>query len=667
MFAFMRLSEGLLVAHVCLLASFLVGAAILPLRNRTSRLPASAMLRVVCTCGAGFAVCGFITFFLALAGLLSAVVLAGSFVAVIALAAALNKESLLQRSYWIVRARALTEAWDLSALLIYYVLLVIAVPAVLPNVGGDPISYHLAYPEDWARAGGLVVDPFLRSPFYASNFNLFFAAFFVFHGQVFVNFLTWSAALLTALGTLSAVRVALEDEDSIWTSLAAIALTLSTLLNPVFLRWLPTAYVDVPIGAFALLSVLCIHVSIRDHDRRWLWMAAAISGFFVGMKAPFLTLMPVLGFGIFLAARHLHVKRTGILAVLALMVLCSSPWYIRNLTLAGDPAPPVLNLAVYGRDGIMTKSEWQLIERDLNTPRTISALIFLPARAYFRAATEDFREYGTSALILLLYLPVVVWFVMFCTGRRVDSITSISVMILTFFTLYWFATATYLRYSLTFYPLLAVCVALAYASVAKLTQRRGFLVRLVPVAGVLVALGTVAATPGTKSYYRNLYLGSYKYLPSDYTGDDAYLRRFGNGYVEEEFASRIILKNRIAGRIYVMGDSVPYYFRRRGITSMGDWTGPAGFFRFAAAIDAHQALQYLRGLGVTAVMIEPDARKSGLTVPLERQLVAGGYCDLKIPLSQSRLLVWYPRGCRSLVVSGIERRRMLAKNSWRVL
>lgn len=643
MFVITRLVEGSLFAHAVLLASYAVGTSVLPVRDRADS-SAHALMRVVCTCGFGIAAYGLTLFFLGIAGLLSPPFLASAFVAIILAAGLIRKQSPFSFGYWHGRFADLVGCWDVGALVVYAVMLVLAVPAIIPNLGGDPVAYHLAYAEDWARAGKLVIDPFLRFPFYASNFPLLVAALFAVRGDSFVNFLTWATALLTALGVYGSARVFLQRTVAYrWAATAAAALALSVVLSPTFLRWLPTAYVDVAIGAFALISLLCIQLALIENDRRWLAAFAVIAGFLVGMKTSFLVASPILVLMLIISASTIRTGRAYLLLMLALLCVCAAPWYVRNAILAGDPIAPVLNIALHGSDGLMSKAEWEQIGEDLKTSRSFSALISLPVRAFKNPLQSDFREYGSSALILFLFVPMLLVVVEFAFLRRGDAAARLSVLLLTALIVYWFATATMLRYALLFYPMLAVCLAATTAPFLK--GRYG---------GPLVALLAAAAvlpSPGAKEFFRETYALHYKYLPVYDTSDDEYLRRFGQGYVEEQFAAGVLRKNALRGRVYVFGSefAAAYYFRREGLMSIGDWTGPASYFRLATAVDTHQVVRYFEDLDVVAVEIAAtNWPLASFGVPLERQLIEGGFCSLSVPGSGSRLLVRFSGPCGDL-------------------
>ncbi len=647
MFALMRLGEGLLIAHACLIASFLVGSSAFPWPKQIVVTKPQAMLRLVSLSAIGFAIYGFAIFLLALAGLLSLPFLLAAFVVIVVAGSFLQGDPVTGAAYWTTRFRMFWSAWDLAGLLAYGVALLLAAPAILPNLGGDPISYHLAYAQEWARAGRLVVDPFLRFPFYASNFNLFFATFFVLHAEFFVNFLAWVTLVYIVLGVHASVRIALGV--GFWQSLAAAALTLAVVLSPFSLRWMATAYIDLPTGAFAAVQLFCIQLALLERDRRWLIAAAIAAGFLVGMKGSFLVLLPLLGLVLILAGRALQLKRKDLAVVLAILVVCAAPWYARNVVLAGDPFPPLLNVMLYGRDGIITKDEWSNYQHDLRTEQTTEARVLTPFRAFMQPTSLDFREYGTTALILLLYVPLTVLLIGYLLRVRYEPIAWLAVLALTDYVAYWFSTTTLLRYALLFYPVLAVCVALVFAPLLKSAARYPRLSRFVWPLTALLALATLVPSSGSETFYRQNYNNYYRWLTAAYVGDDDYMRRFGQGYVEADYAARLLTRKGLRGRVYVFGLYHAYYFRRYGLVSMGDWSGPAGYFRVAQAVDAGQVLPFLKTLGADAVLIEPGQYPGGLEIPLERQLIAGGFCAFTVPTTHARLLVAYPRGCKNLL------------------
>lgn len=643
MFALMRASEGLLTAHLGLLCSFLVGAALFPWCDwdDARRLDAAqTMLRVIATTGFGLAIFGFAAFALASAGAFKPWIYFPFVAALSVGGSCLWKQKPLSARYWRGRWAALSGCWDLGALIVYYVLVVLAFPAIIGNLGGsDAVGYHLVYGYEWAKTGHLVIDPFLRLPFYASNFILLFAVLMSMHLDMLANFLSWATALLTALGVYSASRIALGNRLSpLEAAISATALALSVVFSAAYLRWMDTAYIDTAIGAFALFALLCVVIALAERRYQWLAVGALTAGFLMGMKGSFFVLGPVFLLVLVIALRQLKPGLRATCVVLALLVVSAAPWYARNLVLAGDIAPPAFNVALFGRDGLMTKGEWQQNQADLSTPKTPIAVAALPARAFFRAQNRVFREYGVTGLMLLLYVPILAVVVLFAIGRPIDGPLLISAVYVTLLVGYWVATSSLLRYATLFYPSLAVALALTIATILPVRRFTGL------IATVVCAL-TLIPGPDTANFYHETFSSHFRYLADAYKSDDYYLDRFSPDYRESRFVAALMKDSKQTGRVYMLGPRVQYNFAADGIQAIGDWMGPAGFFRLYRAVDARKGAAFMRELDVDAVLITPDKVLGGLGVPLERQLRSGGYCEVEIPQSNDRLFVSFAGRC----------------------
>jgi len=633
MLALTHLLQGLAIAHVTLLIFFLIGAAAFPWCDWESDFGSAprTMMRVTCTCGLGLAIVGLTLFVLGLAGWLTIGGIGIALALLFAAGCVAWRSSPLRAAFWKSRVRALTRCWGWPLVVVYAALLLVSTRAVIPEATGysDAIYYHLAYAQDWATAGRLTVDQYLVFTFYANNFVLLFAAWMVLKAGAFVQFLTWSTGLLTALALCAAVGDhAATVSGRGWRVAIALLAVLSVVGTAIFLDYSVLGYIDIPIGAMALLSIVGIQLAIRDRRPGWLVVAAVTAGFLVGMKASYILLVPIFAIALVWGCLALHVRRAAIAGVLLLLCAVAAPWYVRNLILAGDPIPPTVNMALYGKDGLWNASEWNGLWTDMATPRSPRAFVTLPLRAYLNPTSSDFREYGASGMILFLYVPAIVAIVLLFYRRRLSPTLGIPVFVLSAFVLYWFATSSLLRYVLLLYPLLALCVAmLLLEAIARLP-------RLAPVA---LALALVAAVPtftdsgSNKEYTQNDILGDAHAL-LHYRGETAFLDENDDGYPDEQIAVAWMRHHGYTGNVYVISNNAfDYYFRREGILSIGNWIGPAGYFRLLQALDAGEAAEFLGTLETRAVLFSPQWMfDAGIEHLLARQLEAAGYREVPV-------------------------------------
>ncbi len=634
MFPFIRFAEGLCVAHFSLLASFLIGSVAIPwLKPRDTLTAAGWMMRIVCACGMGYALIGISAFMLAELGVFNPAYLIGTCVILFLAGAMLWKEYPWTRSFWAERFGILRACWTFPLFIVYCVMVAVAIPAVLPNVGGDPIHYHLAYAQDWVASGSLVIDPFLRYPFWVSNFVLLYAIVLAFHGAAFINFLTWSLGLLSALGICAIADDALGARARGISRFIPLLVTLAVILPPMYMRWVDSAYMDVPSGAFAQIFFTCIYIACAPRRGAWLFGAAITGAFLIGMKPSYVLLVPIFILGIISAGRHLQISGKMTVYAIVLLVTLASPWYLRNLVLAGDPVAPVLNVALYGNDGFTSGVEWQRVQSDLsNTPKLPWSLFSVPYRAFVAPNNRTFREYGVSALLLYLYVMLAYMLLTFGRKQTLNYRANLCALILAYLTAYWLLTSSILRYSLLFYPLLAICAALCIAHVLEHYPRAA-------IALTALSLLAIVPSPGSKAWYTERAVVYYRHLSETYTSDDTYLRLNDNGYAEERATAEILRRRGIQGVVYTLGGDTDYFFRQDHLVNAGDWIGPGGYFRLYGAIDAGEGAQFVRGLGASAVLIDPQFALGGLDKPFEVQLLRAGFCGVPLPQSRYKLLL----------------------------
>lgn len=642
MFAYTRLVEGLLVAHLLLAIAYLLGSNATAFERRDPVSSADAMIRVVCTCALGFAFLGFGAFLIALVGLFYPIFAILMVAAIFAAGCLLTASSPFSRAYWERRWRPIAEAVDLPHVIVYFAMLVVAFPAVnLVNAGSDALAFHWAYAIDIVRAGGLVVDPYLREPFYAQNDLMPVALVMLFGGAVLMQFVMWSLGLLTALGVCAGVRDGLGRGP--WSATAGVLLALAAVYAPFYLRWMDSGFLDAALGFFALATILAIRRALRDDAGGLWWLAigAVLAGFLIGSKTSFLPFVFVFGIALAAAARRIGCARGAIVGLLATLVVCSAPWYVRNTVLAGDPIAPWLNLKIHGSDGLVTADEWKGVADDLNTDKRPMTLLAVPFSAFMAPDTMEFREFATNALMLFLFVPSLVAFVLVVVmHRRLPPTIAYPIALLTVLIAYWLFSSSIVRYAMLFYPTLALCCGLTVAALRVPLSRYG-----PAVAAICALCFVVSPTAEAHDYYATFFLNGVQNPPQYYTADAPFLHRLVDGYDEEQFVTRAMHRLDIPGPLYLIATPIGYYYRRDGVLSIGDFGGPAGYYRLYHAEAAGEAAQFLDGLGVHAVLIDPQRVQGGLAVPLGRSLIAAGYCDVPIPASRMRFYVRTPRPC----------------------
>lgn len=583
---------------------------------------------MVITSVTGVAITGFFLFLLAVVGLLNVYALILGVLLPCLCFHYVRRENVFGRAFWQRRFERLRTAASVPAFIIYVVLLALAVPAVLPPTLADSVSYHLAYAVDFANAGYLTVDEFLRYPYYTNNWLLLDALMLILKLDSLPHFLTWLSGLLTCLGIygfLSERLNALPQTGTAWRrvlSLKHVLVVLALVISPLFLRYLNVAYVDVPIGLFMLVAFLCVYHSLSRNGTRYKYCFILTAAFLVGMKISHVLLLPLLliSLAILLLRERREVSRL-LLPCLAFLIL-SSPWYVRNTIGAGDPLSPTLNLYFRGHDPIFSAQDYQSLMSDLRTAKDLRALASLPVRLFRDPTSRNFREYGVTLIVALLYLPFASLLLLaFKRFRQAVGFGFVYLNVtVVYLILIWANVSSLGRYFLHIFPLYACYIGACVNGLAAhfdLKLRRGSAARIASesvVVGLLLLL--LLPSPVTSLYfYEDLLMANYRYLPKRLRNRKDYLRQNFPGYASTQLIVSTLKGQRMEDRrVLALGfESLAFYFRRNQIVSLGDWFGPGRYADLIAKTDKGELASYLNDFKIGAVRINlhekrlPDA------------------------------------------------------------
>ena len=587
---------GMAVAHLLWLYFFTTGHLLRPKAVEQSR--SFSITDLVITSVAGMAMAGFCLLLLGFTHLLNRPGILLALVCEGVLFLWLKGDNWLSYSFWKKICRRFVGAWTVPALFIYLLFLILGVPAVLPPTFADSVTYHLAYAADWANAGRIYVDPFLRFPYYANNFLLFYSALFVLKLGSYCHFLNWLCGLLTGLGVLAfftPVQDRFRERTSIWklSRPQHFLIPLCVALSPVFLRYLNVAFIDVPIGLFLLVPILCAYRSSPGQPfERELVVTAAFCG---GMKLTLIGHLPFfVGSLLFATARRLPRRQIAVLCLL--LVSLSLPWYLRNLVEVHDPTPPVFNFLFKHRDPIFKDDPFPYTF-DTMTERKPSDLLLLPFRFFTFPQSKNFREWGVTALVLLLYAPILFLLAQVFWRNRWRAPPRLIYLSLAaaYLPLPWLFSSLG-RYALHWYPLLAAWVGVMVSNICTRAENlwtSRLATSIIGIAAAVFCEALMIPRPSVPcmDFYCNYYL---KKDLSGYLASQAVIATLVSN---QKTNTRVLLLPGVEG--------LTFYFRRVNIISVGDYTGPAGYMELWTGVQQGNCLPYLTRLDVSVVIVQP--------------------------------------------------------------
>jgi len=576
------------------------------------------MAELVITSTTGIAITGFVLLLLGFAGVLNIVSLLLWLVVEILLFKIVRHENVFGIAFWAGRLHSIKRAWGLPALIIYFVFLFLLVPAILPPTSWDSISYHLAYAVDWANAGRIYPDEFLRFPYYANNFVLIYALMFVLKAGQLCHSATWLCGLLSGLGVYVLISEDATRQANVgrWFRFAGAfkdtVLPLTLALSPVFMKYVNVGYIDVPIGLFILVPVLCTYLILNGDSRNFEIDLLLTAAFCVGMKITLFLCLPLFALSLILALRRQHKRMSRVLSLSALLLLLSAPWYLRNFIAVGDPIPPTLNLRLRGRDQIFTKGDYENLRSDLLARQEASSMLLVPIKQFWKTDSTTFGEPGPNLSVLLLYLPFATLFLMLFKGfrRRVGTGFVYLNLAVIYLLVDWLGISELPRYFLHLFPVylgyLGICFNVAIPYVRAIAAKKRVMGLALQTSLLLLLLALPVPSPTSKQYYGSNLKRNYLELSKRLISKEDFLRTYLPGYVSTQTIVDSMYVNGGQQRqrvLVVRFENLSFYFRERNIVSVGDWFGPGRYADLMSAVDNSGLAAYLSRFEIGAVLV----------------------------------------------------------------
>ena len=220
----------------------------------------------------------------------------------------------------------------------------------------------------------------MRYPLASFNWQMLQGAALMTGSETLPHLLTWLAGLLAAL-TVDQFLRRLEVSRQVRAT-AVVALVLTPLVQ----RYMPLGMIDLPLMSMLAVAVYAL-LELRDRvapSPREVMPAALSAAMFVGMKVLVIAYIPLF---LALAALRLWRHRPALAAYVMVFAVAGSLWYVRNLVVAGDPAPPLFS----GILGIPAM-HWSAEDQALQRADIVTGLSWAPdaiARLPLRLLTTD--------------------------------------------------------------------------------------------------------------------------------------------------------------------------------------------------------------------------------------------------------------------------------------
>jgi hypothetical protein len=413
----------------------------------------------------GVGLLGWLTFFVALTGLLAPAYL-------VALVAC-GLPGLALRLPWQPVAAAPGRR-DLDAFIATGLALLAAivaleiVQAMAPPADADTLGYHFALPKQFLGAGRLVFVP--RAVDGAAPL-LLHMTYLVALGIGGETALTLWVALLGWAALWLFYALAREFFDRAW----AVLLVLLLATTPAVVYGAGSGQLELKLSLFAMVAGFAVARAVRTGDWRFACLAGLAVGFYIGAKYTGLIFAAVCGLALLMQRRwFLHGAIYGLVALVV-----GSQWYLWNTVNAGDPLFPILYDWFGAKHGYWSAeiaaylhSQW--VPEENPAPRTLVWLIAYPFAATLRAIESwDSGRTGLGPFGLLV-LPFVLLGLWRFRGRVAASpLRSYAVIVLVFYVVWYLSgTSQRVRHLLPIYPLFLLGITVA---AQRFVRERGLL------------------------------------------------------------------------------------------------------------------------------------------------------------------------------------------------
>jgi hypothetical protein len=615
----------LIVAHGVWAFAYTTGTVI-----RRPRLPQNAgeaLLSIVIATATGLALLGLFTFGLGCLGLIRHIGFA-IYVLIVAVAFVLAGDSPLSWQFWQVRWQTWRRAFASPAVVIYVLALIDAAPAALPDHLFDSLFFYNVLAHDYAQFHHIVIDMWLRNPFYTNNWVLLETWFFTFHREADIPFLTWLTGMLSLLAVygavvLAAARTGLLERSRLVTIVIAVASAAALLFNPMFLWMNSGGMLDVQLGFLFLIPALCAWLAFTENDASYVWPMIIVAGFLAGAKISYIGLIPVFALASAVILRSFGESWKRIAVALVVLVALSSPWYVANIIGDGDPVPPIVNIALGHPDLKWSPADAASAAQNLGHRRGALGLLSFPIELFENAEPAEFVSDGVTAVVLILMVPAMV-FAFGMLWRGAPRNLTIYSGVLTYVIAFWLLTSPHARFMLLFYA--ALC-AFAGMLLIHVVNRRPSWAVVAGIAAVLLAV----PTPSSAQWLQGFIAANLTDPPASYTSRAGYLAPRISGYVESLYLSNELGRlGRKDKNVYSLSlETAKYAFTRHGLTLIGDWFGRDAYDRFVAGLKDGSLKTLLTNLDIDAVLLPVGAKAftPAETAEFAKQLMALGFTE----------------------------------------
>ena len=337
------------------------------------------------------------------------------------------------------------SALEICTLIVFcYAALVNLLGALSPETFYDAQFYLLGLVTKWKLNHKIAIDPFINQSYYPFNINMLYLNGLILNNEISAKLIHFGCGLFISYTVYVLCKKYFSRTAAVVAAVIFYTVPLSMMVS-----W-KTA-IELGIGVFETLMIFCFVSYMNDNNKKWLVFSGIMCGFALGSKYT-----SVLSFGSILATLLIWavVKKENIKTIITVLlyfivpaVVVSSPWYLRNIILTGNPLFPYL----YGKigHGVMR------VTGDLMSDPARPAITFKNYALFLWPLTMGTLQQETfPGAVFLVFFPLLFAF------RKIDiKIKIVMVYFLVSLVLWAYVGRFYLRYFIPTLPVISIIFA----------------------------------------------------------------------------------------------------------------------------------------------------------------------------------------------------------------
>lgn len=437
-----------------------------------------------------------------------------------------------------------------ESILLFFIIITIGLcllHGLCPPFDWDDLAYHLPAPKLYMEEHRIFYISHISHANLPANIGMLYLLGMLLSSDILAKLFHFLFGVLTLIGVMGLSRRHFNPRSSL---LSAGVFYISPLV--IFLS--RTAYIDLGLTFYELLSVYAFLNWITSYQPRWLVFLGGMCGFVVGIKYTGIYTVIILGLSIIcFGVVKIGIKKTinGVAIFGIICCIVGSPWYIKNFLYTHNPFYPFLQDLFINKVALtpMEIITGQSANKVFTMGETLLDSLFLPWNITIHGALGYLPFGATITPIYLILLPLL----LFIKEAKTVCVYLVFYIVVKF--ILWSFGLHSTRYLLPIFPFLAIVLTSIFYSIFD-TPKLLIIKRVV----IIIIIGIWTAMLSWEGFLIIHFRNPINFILGFESRDDFIKRNAEKGYYNVmKFINERLPQN---AKIYFIGEKKGYYCNR---------------------------------------------------------------------------------------------------------